>query len=163
MKKLDFSGISTEKLRYAAKETGCFGIGCEDDDCPFGDICKYIPASEIIEAFKQELNRREKDVNTMPELKAGMIVEWMDFGTTRKSLYINDEVSMTIDAKLWTSGDLSGKDIIKIYDVPACAFSSIGDWLSLIWSRKSDKDIKIEEIQNTIKELQNQVDELQGA
>ncbi len=88
MEKLDFSGISTGKLKNAIRRfdengSACNSIFCTSDRCPFrdynnGSYCRNISEADIhLKAFKEELERREKDMNTMPELKAGMIVEYM--------------------------------------------------------------------------------------
>jgi hypothetical protein len=160
--KLNFSGISTEELREAVKNAGdsvdydefCYGIPC-GKKCPFSGKSCTINADERRKAFKEELNRREKDMNEMPELKAGMLIEVFDREdneTYGLYLYINDEWLINIDS----SGYISLKNhvgISKIYNTELHSFNHITDDSTLIWSRKSDNDIKIEEIEKTINNM----------
>lgn len=84
----DFSKINTEDLRLTVDNAGdrdsysdfCYNISC--NKCPFYNIlninnshyCKQ--AKEMIKKlFKEELSRRIKMENKMPELEVGMVVE----------------------------------------------------------------------------------------
>ena len=178
MKDLDFSGISTEKLEYAVENysndsPACEGIDCQDDKCPYLGTCRGHQADRDIrhQAFKAELKRREKDMNTMPELKAGMIVE------VEGVLYIllpdtgdgidgfglfnakGKEYQMTpnkeVISKIYMKhrgcnyGVFFNKESLDIY--------STGN---LVWSKQSPNDIKKAELLSTIEDLKKQVEDL---
>ncbi|MCP4988510.1 MAG: hypothetical protein GY928_21400 [Colwellia sp.] len=169
MKKLNFSGISTEILTdLVINDKACFRINCK------GIICSHCPQyytmheitdeeiyPQLVNQYKEELERREKDMNTMPELKAGMIVEWIYDGGTLRSLYITSEWCLNIDRDTWTS-TLQDKHIVAIYKGSRGSFDDISDGMTLIWSRKSDKDLKIEELQEKMDAISKEMEELKG-
>jgi hypothetical protein len=175
--KLDFSGISTEELRYAiegyrkGENLPCRGIMCLDNRCPFSNSvtgnghCKSRRDAELhYELFKEELNRREKDMNEMPTLEAGMIVELdnNDTGYLGRYLYINDGW-MIKDLHSWMNLEDSETIITKVFSVyiksnSGCNYNTIGDENNhkLIWSRKSDNDIKIEQLQKKFESMETE-------
>ena len=110
---------------------------------------------------------KREDINSFPKLKAGMVLEisTKDEGYLGLYLYINDQWLIST-----TGREIETVDIIidKIYTVImpyGCSGRSLmcslaRDNLELIYESKSYKDIKIEEIENTIEELKRQIKEL---
>lgn len=168
MKELDFSGISTKALKVAVSNANvelgyngfCMGIRCTKQ-CPFycnGNKCKDNQ-NTIRMLFQEELNRREKDMNKMPELKAGMIVEY------NKGVF---RILLPLSYGLGACNSI-GQDSSLCEESITNIFSNTKDnnyshffrndtqtkSMELIWSRKSDKDIKIEELQKTIKTMED--------
>jgi len=179
VEKLDFSGISTEKLRFACNEynlhkgISCRSVNCIHDACPLniesfcsGDMVQYKDVNKL---FKEELNRREKDMNEMPELKAGMVVELDTLNTgVRHCVLIpcNGQLEL-ITPSFNRFGILNLGEILKIYTNPLSHLAPLDDnevekRLDLIWSRKSENDIKIEELKKTVKEALKQIEELKA-
>ena len=176
MKEYNFSGISTEKLENAIQTFNgyaCAGISCNEDSCPFNinhsdGGCKGNGKEREHKLFKEELKRREeKEMNTMPELKAGMIVEFNDnevrillpckIHTCGLGLYLNDG-SGSLDPwsvginKLWSNGGFTYYEFFKN--------GKVSEYYDLIWSKKSDTQIKINELSETINKANAQIEEL---
>jgi hypothetical protein len=110
--------------------------------------------------LKQEIERRTMmNNNEMPELKAGMVLRLIDMKTLDNlgdHLFINKNWLIILGSDGFRRLDKSNK-IVKIFDVgnyDGLPFSSINKHLNLIWSKKSEKETKIEEIENTIKDLE---------
>jgi len=172
--KYDFSGISTEKLRGSIEfylkgdgRSACKGLNC-NDSCPFY-VANFHCADDYEtrhEEFKAELERRENMNNEMPELKAGMIVEHGgNFGIV---LPINRFGEVRIYSLDGGESYIQADRLTKIYYNRRTTYkgifnskSPVAD-LDLVWSRKSDKDIKIEELEKTIKDAQKTLDEALG-
>lgn len=101
---------------------------------------------------------------TKSDLKDGMVVELRD-GDKRLVLYAKllsldgyDSISSyTEDLKHKND---NGYDIVKIYKGQAYSIDEIFKSLSLIWERKSEAEIKLEEIQKQIEELSKSAEEL---
>lgn len=159
----DFSNITTEEIRSMFKncernkDIHCYGIYCIR--CPFQDIddknlCEGYIQQDGFNMFKKELERREKMNNKMPELEAGMIVEWDFNGEILFDLMINESLYVSLNEDYWRGIPPEDDKIINIYKVIGCALSDMLTFKKRIWSKKSDNDIKIEEIQETIDKLQ---------
>ena len=161
----DFSGFSTEKLKTVTSK-GCYGIDCHADNCPIKSFCHLMTMDEVSFVMKEELNRREKDMNEMPELKAGMIVDYEGHGLLL-CLPDGDGYIRFYEPNLY-GAEVDRGNITKIYNhtgnrhYKAMFEEPRGSDLILIWSRKSDNDIKIEEIQNKMNELSKELEELKG-
>ena len=170
MKGYNFGGISTDKLRklFNSNSKGCNGINCIFDGCPLGSDCNNMRYDEVYTVLMNELKRREdKEMNKMPELKAGMIVEFNDnelrillpckIHTCGLGLYLNDGSgyldprSVGIN-KLWSNGEFTYYEFFKNGKVSA--------YHDLIWSKKSDTQIKIDELSETINKANAQIEEL---
>lgn len=115
--------------------------------------------------FKEKdlvLYKEEKDMNEMPELKAGMIVKG-NF-SDNLFLYINDSWAMNLNLdRDWINISEHDKDfIIEIYECVhySKTYTTCTQNLKLIWSRKSDKDIEIEEIQKEMDKLNKRMEGL---
>jgi hypothetical protein len=94
----------------------------------------------------------EKDMNEMPTLDSGMIVELKNGS---KYLHINNEWGLSLCGSSYFK-DVAEHDIISIYEASGFkGFTSLGGGLKLIWSRKSDNDIKIEELQESLTNLED--------
>ncbi len=108
--------------------------------------------------------KEEKNMNDMPELKAGMIVE----GSTKqnhrvcKYFYLNKDVVMDLNKQNYCSLDYI--NVFKVYRSSACVLNDIcdSDYFTLIWSKQSPNEKKISEIEKTIEDLQKQVKELKA-
>jgi len=167
---LDFSGISTDNLRqavdgYSNDKGSCYGISCSDNRCPFGSLICCETSDISHKAFKAELEKREKDMNTMPELKIGQIV--LD---TQKSIKMvmpdNDKGNLVLISRTgdYSEGNLRRGCIEKIYElreginyVPFFKEQDLDSGnFRLIWSKPSPNDIKIQEIGNTINTLESE-------
>ena len=162
----DFSRISTDKLEWSIMQDFgmCSNINCRD--CPLREYdngCN-VNSDTVKKLFKEELEKREKDMNKMPELKAGMIVKYKNDDCM--GLYINDKWVMSLDNNTWWGEAYGDKIIESIYsfgsDYVSRTFKDCFKNSTLIWSRKSDKDIKIEEIQVKMDQLKKELDELKG-
>lgn len=151
MKEYDFSKIKMEDLRCAVmhKVSACYGIDCYD--CPLNNVeCSegYRFTDEANEIFKQELRRREKIENKMPELKAGMIVE-LEFKPTKgRDLYILLKGDGELQPILPKGGErgskLSSYIVTKIYENQSVHYSNLFQDrsthdLTLIWSKNQIK------------------------
>ena len=178
MKEYNFSGISTEKLENAIQAFNgyaCAGLSCNEDSCPFNTNhsdggCKGNGKEREHKLFKEELKRREeKEMSTMPELKAGMIVELesLNVGYLGRYLYINDGWLIK-DLTLWMNLEKPDTVITKIFKVEmnvghsgeSYNFSRNIENHKLIWSKKSDTQIKIDELSETINKANAQIEEL---
>jgi hypothetical protein len=154
------------------REGSC--VGCVIN--PNNSYCS--PCSEKCDEFKilngflngyscsnnKTIFKEEKDMNTMPELKAGMIFKGQ-YSKTNLFLYINDHWSMCLTNNEWTSLNPNTKDyVVEIYECKSGikTYEECTNNLELIWSRKSDKDIKIEEIQKKMDALSKEMEELKG-
>lgn len=162
---MDFSGISTENLRDHIKygKDNCIycGLGIACTRCPFREMSCVRNSEKCILLVEQELERRER--MEMPELKAGMIVEF-EHGLGDKLLYINDDWMMSFCNDGWADFDnnLNKGHISKIYKSINYrkGYTTALDKLELVWSKKSPNQEKIKEIESTIEELKKQVKEL---
>ena len=175
MGKLDFSGISTGDLERASKMYAglCAHLQCYN--CPLNvdkGSCNE-PIGKVQELFKEELNRREKDMNEMPELRASQII--LDkSGNYRMVMLLNKNNNIyggdftLIDRKGYTV-NLIVNDVEKVYQVDSPSYAwyfnangKVTEYCELIWSRKSDKDIKIEELQKKMDAISKEMEELKG-
>lgn len=122
--------------------------------------------------FKEGLERRNKVKNEMPELKAGMIVEYGVMGENKLRVVLpatddNRLVLVRDDGEYNDDSIRYLKDsIVNIYTFSNtnyypffCTHESVSQY-NLIWSRKSDSDIKIEELEATIKKAAEQIQEI---
>ena len=170
--KLDFSGISTERLQsavdsYSEGESACLGIYCNSDNCPFDSVyCHAInEASTHYTAFKAELERRENKVNTkMPKLEVGMIVKDR-----------NEDYSILLpDTKeegkfLFTKSDgnnrysiIGSKDIVEIRKIKEIynyySFFTSGDFINCsetVWKQEPSKKQLLQDKLDKLQEEHN--------
>ena len=168
MKELDFSGISTEKLENAIQRYdgyACSGISCHEDSCPFridysDGGCKNVGKEREHRLFKEELKRREeKEMNKMPELKAGMIIKGK-YSKDKLYLYVNEDWAMCLNGDQWISDNVKNF-VTAIYKSKGIGtYEDCAKHLELIWSKKSDTQIKIDELSETINKANIQIEEL---
>ena len=156
------------KKIIAVKSTGCVG-------CCFKSICKgpcsngsfrgeMILGVDHYHCQKDNIIYKEVDSNEMPELKAGMIVE---FGFGLKGLCVPvDNGSILVIQPNGENICIDGRDIQKIYYirkgfnfVSFIKNDQISPAYKLIWSKNKSK---IEEIEQTILKLQQEVKELKN-
>lgn len=146
------------------KNSVCTGCCFNPRNMTHNMVC--VSDDQVIDGIKYNcikdavIYKREKSMNEMPELKAGMIVEYK--GSGNKYLYINDNWLMGLRLDIWTS--FSSEHVNKIYSRGQALGTYINtcDDLKLIWSRKSEKDIKIENLEKTVKDALAQIEELKS-
>jgi hypothetical protein len=173
---LDFSLITTEKLRLTVDnhEDGtkynsfCRGLSCEGGICPFHDHYGFINkkcrenADEIRRLFREELERRDNmDKNKMPELKAGMIVKYVD-NTPAIILPHNGELGSFTNRgrQVFNQAEIRENEIVEIYLNTTILnyyyFFSEGEIDSgykVIWTKKNPNEDKIKELEKTIEDM----------
>jgi len=164
---LDSSGISTEDLRRAVSDyPNIMGNACTYiyySDCPDDNCCISVSTKKQHKAFRAELERREGMKNEIPELKAGMIVEYTskEFGVLGLYLYINNDWGLELsgNGKQSFCYDISVTKIFNIGGQNSYSFNNIKNNLNLIWSRNPNQS-KIEELEKTVREALKQIEEL---
>lgn len=151
----------------------CDGILCIKNSCPFNmqplaGGCDGYGMEREYKLFKEELKRREENMNTMPELKAGMLVS--NNGNDFFILLLNTDKNKGLQAYCRDGREplfFSNNDIITIKEIRSGYHYGVffnnrirDDNTNLIWSKKSDTDIKIDELTETIKKASQQIEEL---
>lgn len=108
-----------------------------------------------------------EDLNEMPEIKAGMVVELkFSYIPTDKFLMVDSTwgTSITDDSYASPVGVKGGTPIIAVYKVTKpCEPSSLKNNLELIWSKtpeKTEEELKIEELEKTVETALTQIKEL---
>jgi hypothetical protein len=122
-------------------------------DCMYYGECNSSYYIKIIDG--KEINcsngfifKEEKEVNKQPKLKSGMIVR-VKFENALY-LYVREGKCFNFDNYSYCS-NLDNLEIIEIYEQTSnCGFIDLEKNIELIWPKKSDNDIKIEELQKTI-------------
>jgi hypothetical protein len=140
----------------------CFNKGSEKYDWTCKHKRQSIDNNIVNCGTDRSIYKEEKEMNKMPALESGNIVTWRFSGEDLTSLYLSNSLSMNIDRDTWTSNDLLTHNIIAIYEVKSGSFNDIRENMNLIWSRKSDKDIKIEALQKKMDEISKEMEELKG-
>lgn len=170
--------IETYQLHKAVKEWeeeldeeekfACMGIECVINECtcPFYDVDACGSSVEAYTTFKEELNRREKMENKMPELKVGMIVDIRSYsGITRCVLLDTDHGLQPISQNWNWQARMENCEVLRIYKSEATNYELVfnGDAIELIWSKTSEENEKIEALEETIKKAQEQIAEIKKA
>jgi hypothetical protein len=160
--------------------------GGDCSECCFDYICnlgKENKAEQFINGVEYNCSGddviykevKEKDMDEMPELKAGMIVELYNELTDDNYglyLYINKDWTISLSKNEWC-GINDDVKVIGVRKADAKTWSSLGRANTLQWSKQSPEDKKISEIEKTIesmnkehnkniKELKEQVQELKS-
>ena len=156
--------VSEEKYNFCK---GCFFNDRGSD--VFDYRCKHkkqiIKGRSVTCGESDSIYKKEKDMNKMPDLKAGMIVNYVsdNYGDYGLYLYINDKWGMSLDGKDRQGiNDVKITEIYKIDDDGASSFVGISGKLIKIWSIKSDKDIKIEELQKRMDAISKEMEKLKS-
>ena len=136
-------------------------IGCKDREQMING--EKINCGDSARIYK-EVEEEKEDMNEMPKLKSGMIVNYVhkEFGDYGLYLYMNDTWGMSLDGES-RQGNTKGIEITEIHELKgdgASSFNFIQGNLKLIWKKKSEKQTKIEALEKTVENALEQIKEL---